>query len=81
MDYLRIGNHDYAFKLLKKAENLLVNPAYNPPPSPDAPAPDQQQRARLVSLTMNNLGCYYKKYLKKSLLRLEFKSLTSHSIT
>ena len=61
MDYLKLDNYKDTYTLLKKAENILSNE-------------DSQQmpnRLKLVSITYNNLGCYYKKN-KKPLVALSY---------
>ena len=61
MDYLKIDNYKDTFILLKKAENILNNEVSENMPN----------RLKLVSITYNNLGCYYKKY-KKPLVALSY---------
>jgi len=63
MDHLGINDFELSFKLLKSTERLLniddthehnqVSQAVQ-----DLPI---ETRRRLLSLTFNNLGCYYKK--------------------
>lgn len=63
MDYLGINDFDMSFKLLKSTEKLLnldglheqnqLSEAIQMIPI--------ETRRRLLSLTFNNLGCYYKK--------------------
>ena len=49
MDHLKADNFEAAFQLLKKAEDTLMSKSsYN-------------GRQKLFSITMNNLGCYYKR--------------------
>ncbi|OMJ92458.1 hypothetical protein SteCoe_4798 [Stentor coeruleus] len=61
MEYLRTDNFKETFILLKKAENIL-----NTEDNEFLP-----QRLKLVSITYNNLGCYYKKH-KKPLVALNY---------
>lgn len=51
MDYLAANQFDMCFKLLKNTEKLLLG---------DSAMPLDRKRG-LLSLTFNNLGCYYKK--------------------
>jgi len=57
MDYLALNHFDLCFKLLKDSESLLLQPPLNNLTSDD----HLSTRRRLLSLTFNNLGCYYKK--------------------
>ena len=63
MDFLGLNDFEMCFKLLKNTEKILIN---------DAPETDRvlgeallemnpDHRRTLLSLTFNNLGCYYKK--------------------
>ena len=52
MDYLGRGNFEQSLKLLKTAEKILQNESQNL---------DNDLRNKLISLTFNNMGCYYKK--------------------
>ena len=52
MDYLAFGRIDLAQKLLKRVENLLGNYEGDL---------DKEKIKSLLSLTLNNLGCLYKK--------------------
>ncbi|OMJ69071.1 hypothetical protein SteCoe_33307 [Stentor coeruleus] len=61
MDYLRTDNFKETLILLKKAENILSTEDNESLP----------QRLKLVSITYNNLGCYYKKH-KKPLVALSY---------
>ncbi len=64
MDYLAINDFDLCFKLLKNAEKILLH-------SNTAEAMqvlgqamlemNPEHKRTLLSLTFNNLGCYYKK--------------------
>jgi hypothetical protein len=65
MDHLRAENFESAHSLLKKAEEVLSN------------SESTAHIRKLQSITMNNLGCFYKRkgnptvalqYLNKSLL-------------
>jgi hypothetical protein len=53
MDYLAANQFDMCFKLLKNTEKLLL--------SKDEMAMPLDRKRGLLSLTFNNLGCYYKK--------------------
>ena len=53
MDQLAINEFDLCFKLLKNTEKLLLS-------KEEAEIPQDRKRS-LLSLTFNNLGCYYKK--------------------
>ena len=57
MDYMRRGNLEYSFKLLQKAKKFLDST------NEFSPAFSEQDHNRLLSLTLNNLGCLYKKYI------------------
>lgn len=52
MDYLAINSFELCFKLLKNSEKILL--------SPDIEMNEETKR-KLLSLTFNNMGCYYKK--------------------
>jgi hypothetical protein len=52
MDYLGVNNFEYCFKLLKNSERILQIESVNMP---------IEEKKKLLSLTLNNLGCYYKK--------------------
>lgn len=52
MDYLATNNFDQSFKLLKNAEKILMNENHGM---------TTESRNKLLSLTFNNMGCYYKK--------------------
>ena len=53
MDYLSQNNFDSSFKLLKNCEKILENNEHKL---------NDVQRIKLLSITFNNLGCYYRKY-------------------
>lgn len=53
MDYLAVNQFDMCFKLLKNTEKLLLGK--------DELAMPLDRKRGLLSLTFNNLGCYYKK--------------------
>jgi tetratricopeptide (TPR) repeat protein len=61
MDYLKLDNHKETLILLKKAEHILST----------EDSEDMPSRLKLVSITFNNLGCYYKK-CKKPLVALHY---------
>ena len=61
MDYLKLENYKETLVLLKKADNILTTEDKITMPN----------RLKLVSITYNNLGCYYKKN-KKPLVALNF---------
>ena len=51
MDHLRNGNRQTAYKLLTKAEDAALYDS----------GPLNSIRRRLLSITYNNMGCYYKR--------------------
>jgi hypothetical protein len=51
MDHLRAENFESAYALLKKAEDVLTQQAQ----------PNTAAKRRLHSITMNNLGCFFKR--------------------
>ena len=53
MDLIKAGNLTLAFDLLKKAERLVHFEAHR--------FASERDKEKLLSLTLNNLGCYYKK--------------------
>ena len=55
MDYMRRGNLDYSHQLLIKAKKFLESSIQLESTF------SEQDHCRLLSLTMNNLGCLYKK--------------------
>ena len=52
MDYLAFGHFELCQKLLKKAEQLLGD---------QNDQIEDEKVQSLLSLTLNNLGCFYKK--------------------
>jgi hypothetical protein len=54
MEELRLNNTTNCYKLLKYAEEILVNFHSDINAS-------LKTKKHLISITMNNLGCYYKK--------------------
>ena len=54
MENLRQMNHGLALDLLKQAERL-INSAQTPQDI------EENEKAKLLALTYNNLGCLYKK--------------------
>ena len=52
MDYLALNSFQLCFKLLKNAERILL--------SSDLEMSEEMKK-NLLSLTFNNMGCYYKK--------------------
>ena len=48
MDELRHGNHQESLHLLKTAESSLSE------------LPDNSEKHRLIGITLNNMGCYFK---------------------
>jgi tetratricopeptide (TPR) repeat protein len=70
MEFLSYGNYQECHRLLKMAESLLKSATHL----------DGSDSSKLYALTMNNLGCYYKKiskpnvalrYMKQALEREE----------
>ena len=63
MDFLALNDFEMSFKLLKNTEKILLNEAPDIErllgPAVSEMPPDH--RRTLMSLTFNNLGCYYKK--------------------
>ena len=57
MHYLSREMFRECFKLLKQAENVLDSDVFKAMMSNADPA----KRQRMESLTLNNIGCYYKK--------------------
>lgn len=53
MDLLKAGSLSLAFDLLKKAERLIHFEGHR--------FQSERDKDKLLSLTLNNLGCYYKK--------------------
>ena len=56
MDFLRKGQYKEAFEQLKYAEAVVVSKS--------------EEETNLMSVTCNNLGCYYKKELFKPLAHI-----------
>lgn len=52
MDHLRVEQFDEAFSLLRRAEDMLKYPD------------DTPGKLRLLAITLNNLGCFYKRSTK-----------------
>lgn len=48
MDELRKGNHEESLHLLKTAEKSLSD------------LPNTSENQRLIGITLNNIGCYFK---------------------
>lgn len=65
MDYLATNQFHQCFKLLKNAEKLLLSQDHQMTP---------EARNRLLSLTFNNMGCYYKKQEKPNVALFYLKS-------
>jgi hypothetical protein len=63
MDFLATNDFEMCFKLLKNSEKILLNNAPETERILGAEIAEMapEHRRRLLSLTFNNLGCYYKK--------------------
>lgn len=71
MDYLATNHFDHCFKLLKNAEKLLLSNDHKMTP---------ETRNMLLSLTFNNMGCYYKRQDKPNVALFYLKSSLSIEI-
>ena len=55
MDELKNDNFQECHRLLKQTEELIIC-------NEEEMSVNEKRRHHLISITMNNFGCYYKKY-------------------